>query len=234
MTEAVKPFNKTIQLAVFFDMDGTLLQTENVALPAVKDAFEHLKREGIYKGKTPTREQVLNVFGMTIEQIWNTLMPDASQVVREKANTLMLDYEIERLKNGEGKLYDGVFDVLTRLKENGIPVFVVSNGEKAYIEAVVKYTGLSMLFTDLYSAGRFQTKTKNDLVTKLLNDYRIEHAIMVGDRHSDVEAGKVNGLYTIACDFGFAKEGELDGADTCVTAFTDIVHIINSYIENLK
>ncbi|GED15869.1 HAD family hydrolase [Aneurinibacillus migulanus] len=234
MTEALKSSTGTIQLAVFFDMDGTLLQTENVALPAAKDAFENLKREGVYKGETPTREQILNVFGMTIEQIWNTLMPDASQEVKERANTLMLEYEIERLKNGEGKLYDGVFDALTRLKENGIPVFVVSNGEKAYIEAVVEHTGLSPLFTDLYSAGRFQTKTKNELVSRLLNDYCIKHAIMVGDRHSDVEAGKVNGLYTIACDFGFATEGELDGADTCVTAFADIMHIIDSYVENLK
>jgi phosphoglycolate phosphatase len=234
VAEATKVSTEPIELAVFFDMDGTLLQTENVALPAVKDAFDYLKREGLYDGEPPTREQLLHTFGMTVEQVWDKLMPEASKEVKEKANELMLEYEIERLKRREGKLYDGVLDVLRKLKEKGIPVFVVSNGEKAYIENVVENTDLSRLFTDLYSAGRFQTKTKNDLVAKLLADYNIKHAIMVGDRHSDIEAGKVNGLYTIACDFGFATQGELDGADECVTAFPNILPLIESHAQNLK
>lgn len=234
MTEVMKSSVGTIELAVFFDMDGTLLQTENVALPAAADAFEHLKQEGLYEGEVPTREQILNVFGMTVEQIWNTLMPGASDEVKEKANALMLHYEVERLKRKEGKLYDHVVQVLDNITERGIPVFVVSNGEEAYIEAVVENTGLTHLFTDLYSAGRFRTKTKNDLVAKLLADYRIQHAIMIGDRHSDVEAGKVNGLYTIACDFGFASAGELDEADECVTSFSQILSLVDKYARDLK
>ncbi|MBN6187428.1 HAD-IA family hydrolase [Aneurinibacillus sp. BA2021] len=234
MAERVNASADQIDLAVFFDMDGTLLQTEYVALPAAVDAFEQLKREGLYEGDIPTREQILNVFGMTVEQIWNTLMPGSSQEAKEKANALMLRYEVERLKRKEGKLYEQVTDVLQKLAERNIPLFVVSNGEEAYIDAVVENTGLSGLFTDLYSAGRFQTKTKNDLVAKLLADYRIKRAVMVGDRHSDIEAGNSNGLYTIACDFGFATEGELDGADRCITAFSEVLSVVDQYAKNLK
>jgi phosphoglycolate phosphatase-like HAD superfamily hydrolase len=72
---------------------------------------------------------------------------------------------------------------------------------------------------------------KSEALSPLLH---VQHAVMVGDRHSDIEAGKVNGLYTIACDFGFATEGELDGADDCVTAFPDILPLIEAYKESLK
>lgn len=147
--------------------------------------------------------------------------------------TIRVEVEIERLKKGEGKLYDGVLETLRTLKRQGLHMFVVSNGEKLYIETVVEETGLAPFFTDLYSAGRFQTKSKNDLVAVLLKDYTIEHAIMVGDRSSDIQAGRANGLYTIACNFGFAAPGELDGADAYVKQFSEIVPLIEERMKML-
>lgn len=112
---------------------------------------------------------------------------------------------------------------MEQLHAKGIPLFVASNGQKEYIEAICQEYALNPLLTDLYSAGRFRTRSKVDLVAKLIADYQVEQAVMVGDRHSDVEAGVKNGLFTIGCDFGFAKPGELDGANVVITQFPQLL-----------
>ena len=212
----------TIPIAVLFDMDGTLLQTEKLATPAFLRTFEDLRAQKLWGGPIPTERELTNVLGMTLDQLWNTLLPNASHDVKHTADRLMLEHESMLLKEGVTDLYPGVRQVLQDLKDSGAALFVASNGLEGYINEVCEYFELKSLFTDLYSAGRFRTKSKNDLVKKLLADYQIEQAIMVGDRHSDIEAGRSNGLKTIGCDFGFANPGELDHADVIVRKFEDI------------
>jgi phosphoglycolate phosphatase len=211
-----------IKYAVLFDMDGTLLQTEQLATPAFKRTFEDLRERKLWDGPTPSDDQLSNVLGMTITQLWDTLLPGAENHIKETANEWMLQHEKKLLQEGACDLYPGVREQLKLLYDKGIALFVVSNGLEEYIEAVCTQFDLHPLFTDLYSAGRFRTTSKHDLVAKLLAAYKIGQAVMVGDRHSDIEAGKKNGLFTIACDFGYAKPGELEGADITIRQFSEL------------
>lgn len=213
----------SIAHAVLFDMDGTLLQTEKLSTPAFQRTFQQLREKGMWEAPTPDEEELVNVLGMTIEQVWDKLLPGANEETRQAADKFLLENEITLIKERVTDLYPGVREILQSLHDRGIALFVASNGQEAYIDAICQEYGLKPLFTDLYSAGRFGTQTKNDLVAKLLADYQVKQAVMVGDRHSDVEAGTVNGLYTIGCDFGFAKEGELDGADVVITSFLQLL-----------
>ncbi|MGN7471801.1 HAD family hydrolase [Brevibacillus sp. SAFN-007a] len=209
--------------AIFFDMDGTLLQTEKLSTPAFLRTFERLREKGLWTGKTPSEEELVNVLGMTVEQIWKKLLPGASEEVVRAADAWLLEFEIALLQEKATDLYPGVRETLEQLHAQGIPLFVASNGQEKYMEAICREYELQSLLTDVYSAGRFGTRSKVDLVAKLIADYEIEQAVMVGDRHSDVEAGVKNGLFTIGCDFGFAKSGELDGANVVITQFPQLL-----------
>ncbi|MGE5703846.1 MAG: HAD-IA family hydrolase [Clostridia bacterium] len=215
-----------VPFAILFDMDGTLLQTEKLAVPAFQQTFEWLQQNGLWEKEIPGPDQLTNVLGMTLEKLWETLLPGTSQETKEMADRIMLEKELELLKEGVTDLYPGVRETLTELKQRGIQLFTASNGLEKYIDAVCDHFELKPLFTDLYSAGRFQTKSKVDLVAMVIRDYNIQQTVMVGDRHSDVEAGKMNGLFTIGCDFGFAKPGELDGADIIVRKFSQITQVL--------
>lgn len=217
---------KIIPFAVIFDMDGTLLKTEEVAVPAFKGTFEQLKKDGDFSGNIPTDEELMGVFGLTLEDIWNKLLPGQSDQVKKKADKLMLQKELDILKEGNTHLYPHVKEVLSKIKSKGISLFIASNGLEEYIKGVCDYFEITDWFVDLYSAGRFQIDSKDDLVAKLLQDYAVEKAIMVGDRKSDIQAGKENGLLTIGCTYGFAAEGELSGADYHVDYFQDVFPII--------
>ncbi|UOF91277.1 HAD-IA family hydrolase [Fodinisporobacter ferrooxydans] len=213
--------------AVIFDLDGTLFRAETILVPAYHRTFEQLRKEGLYTGDTPPEEKILGGLGMLLEQIWKRVMPDASALVYSRANELLLHYQLEELKQGTGKLYAGVETGINILYEQGYQLFVASNGLENYVKEVIRYSGLAPFFKALYSAGEFQTKSKVDLVRLLMETYSIRSAWMVGDRSSDVEAGKANGLYVVGCNYsGFGQEEELDGADLIISSFDCLVNEI--------
>lgn len=212
-----------IAYAVLFDMDGTLLQTEKLSTPAFQRTFQQLREQGMWNRPTPDKSELVNVLGMTVEQLWEKLLPNTNEETKQAADMYLLDNEIQLIKERITDLYPGVKETLQQLHEAGYALFIASNGQEAYIDAICEEYDLKPLMTDLYSAGRFRTSTKKDLVAKLLQDYEVEQAVMVGDRYSDIEAGLSNGLFTVGCDFGFAKQGELDGAHQIIRDFKELL-----------
>ncbi|OMF35917.1 haloacid dehalogenase [Paenibacillus sp. FSL H8-0548] len=213
--------------AVIFDMDGTLFETDTLLVPVHRRLFDTLRAEGLYEHETPPVERLLGCLGMVLEDIWREIMPDSSEAARKRADVLMLQYELEGLAAGEGTLYPYVEQTLRELKAHGVKLFVASNGLEEYVKGVAKYRGIAPLFDGLYSAGEYETLSKVDLVAQLLKDHGVKSAWMVGDRSSDVEAGKGNGLQTIGCAYAaYGQAAELAGADVLITDFRELTRLL--------
>ncbi len=215
-----KEFVKTI----IFDLDGTLFQSDTLAIPAFHDTMFRLQKEGLYPGPIPSDEVLKSMFGKTNDQIWAELLPGVSVAVVEKADEYMLYYEMLRLHRGEGRPYPGVSEVLQNFRQRDYRLCIASNGDQGYVTGVAEYH-FSGLFEAVYSAGGYQTRSKVDLVKLILQRFKDGEYIMVGDRSSDIEAGKKNGLLTIGCNYGFGKVEELVDADHLVTDFKQIVEL---------
>lgn len=219
--------------AMIFDMDGTLFQTETVLLPAYHRLFDTLREEGLYTAPTPPEERILGSLGMLLEEIWKIVMPDGSERAHERANELLLQLELEGLQGGDTLLYPAVKDTLEALKERGIRLFVASNGLEHYVKGVAEAHGILSLFDGLYSAGEHDTKSKVDLVEMLLQREGVNSAWMVGDRSSDVEAGKKNGLSVIGCAYaGFGVDQELEGSDILIDSFDQLLELYTNAPSN--
>lgn len=213
--------------AVIFDMDGTLFETDTLLVPVHQRVFETLREEKLYEQETPPVERLLSCLGMVLEDIWRQVMPDSSEAARKRADDLLLQYELEGLVLGEGELYPYVEQTLQKLKERGVKLFVASNGLEEYVKGVARYKGITELFDGIYSAGEYATVSKVDLVARLLQDHSIQTAWMVGDRSSDVEAGKENGLQAIGCAYAsYGRAAELDGADVLISDFRELIHLL--------
>lgn len=213
--------------AAIFDMDGTLFETDTLLVSVHRRVFETLKEEGLYTGEAPPVEKLLGCLGMLLEDIWKLLMPDGTAAARARADELLLRYELEGLQAGEGRLYPQVEETLRELKSRGVKLFVASNGLEGYVKGIAKYKGIDSLFDGLYSAGEYGTASKVDLVARLLQDHGLtaSDAIwMVGDRSSDVEAGRKNGLSAVGCAYAaYGKRSELEDADVLIADFRELL-----------
>ncbi len=213
--------------AIIFDMDGTLLETDTLLEPVHHRVFQTLREEQLYMNATPPIERLLSCLGMLLDDIWRKVMPDASEEARQRADELLLQYELEELEAGTGNLYPHVEATLQALQASGIKLFVASNGLEDYVKGIVKHKGLTDLFTGLYSAGEYETSTKVDLVARLLKDHNLQTAWMVGDRSSDVEAGKQNSLVAIGCAYAsYGQASEIEGADVLISDFRDLLKLL--------
>lgn len=216
--------NQTVE-AMIFDLDGTLFKAETLMLPAYHQTFEQLREEGLYTGPTPPEERILSALGMLLDDIWKKVMPEADKALRVRANDLLLKYQMVELEHGGGELYPQVAETLQELRERNVRLFVASNGLEGYVKSVVQAKGLHPLFEALYSAGEYKTSTKVELVKLLLQEHRVQSAWMVGDRSSDVEAGKENGLRVIGCRYAdFGDSHELDQADAVINSFSELLN----------
>ncbi|SFS85589.1 HAD family hydrolase [Marininema halotolerans] len=220
------------QAGIIFDMDGTLLQTEKVAVPAFHRTFRRLVDEGLYEGESPSDEKICSVFGMTSAAIWERLLPGASSQAKEQADQWWLEDELDCLAEGMGELYPGVRETLAELKDRGWVLVIASNGLAPYLQGILAHFDLHEYFLGVYSTAEQQVKDKTALIEGLLRETGIDKGYMVGDRQSDVEGGKGNGLPVIGCRYkgfpSFAKEGELDGADQVIHEFSQLKELISS------
>lgn len=216
--------------AIIFDMDGTLFQTETLAIPAFHRTFERLAQHGLDTGPLPTDERIASSFGMTSVDLWGHVLPEASEETREIADRWMLEEELLLLQEGKGVLYPNVREVLSQLDEAGWPLFIASNGTGPYVRGIVDAYGLNAWFKGIYTAGEYQTRAKEELVKRLMEDHQVTGGYMVGDRSSDVQAGKENGLMVIGCRYAgfpqFSEEKELQGADFLISSFTELLERI--------
>lgn len=215
--------------AMIFDMDGTLFKTETALLPAYHKMFDVLRAEGLYEGETPPERLILGSLGMLLEEIWKIVIPDADEKLRNRANDLLLELQLEVLKGGEALLYPDVKETLEQLRERGVRLFVASNGLEGYVKGVSAALGIEELFESQYSAGEYRTATKVLLVEMLLNTHGVKSAWMVGDRSSDVQAGRGNELGIIGCAYAdFGANHELEDADVLITEFSQLIELYDN------
>jgi len=216
--------------ACIFDLDGTLYQTERIAIPAFEKTFQDLRQQGKIEENDPTESMILSSFGLKGEQIWAELLPKADHELREEADRVFLKYEKELIHNGKGKFYPGVKKGLVHLKEQGWSLFIVSNGIPEYVNAVLASAALTELFTEILTLGNQPTVEKPDAVRDLIQRYSIKKGYVIGDRKSDVEAAKKNDLIAIGCKYKgfphFSKKGELNEADFIIQHFRELVEIV--------
>ncbi|WP_459502596.1 HAD family hydrolase [Bacillus sp. C1] len=207
--------------ALIFDMDGTLFQTDKILEISLDDTFNHLRSLNLWDTVTPI-DKYREIMGVPLPKVWEALLPDHSNEVRKQTDTYFLERLVENIRSGKGALYPNVKEVFNYLKENNCSIYIASNGLTEYLQAIVSYYNLDHWVTETCSIEQIQTLDKGDLVKTIIQKYDIKKAAVVGDRLSDINAAKDNGLVAIGCNFDFAQEDELVQADFVINDLMEL------------
>ncbi|XRG80776.1 HAD hydrolase-like protein [Rossellomorea sp. GAMAL-10_SWC] len=214
-----------MQQSLIFDMDGTLFQTDKILELSLNDTFNHLRSLNLWDTVTPI-EKYREIMGVPLPKVWEVLLPCYSKEVREQTDAYFQERLIENINNGKGGLYPNVKEIFTFLKYNNYSIYIASNGLTDYLNAIVKYYKLDNWITETFSIQQIQTLNKGDLVKTIVNKYEIKSGAVIGDRLSDINAAKDNGLTAIGCNFDFSQEDELKQADFVID---DLIQLKNFF-----
>ncbi len=190
---------------VFFDIDGTLNETDRYAVAAYQKA---LKKRGI----DASREDVIACIGMSPEGIIERIFGTLDDREREEWRADIKKYEFAIMEE-TARTFEGIPEALAELKERGYKLVICSNAYPEHIEKVLDVLGIRRYFDIIGSLDMGNSKVET--LKNLLKKYRPEAACLAGDRKFDIEAARTNGIPVIGCAYGYAPE-EIQTADIVV------------------
>ncbi len=209
---------------VVFDLDGTLWDSSyQVGL-----AWNHVfSLYGVDLRLTPDNMKVM--MGRTVPEIGEALLPDIDVAQRNRILKDCCEEENRRLRLFGGALYDGVTDTLEILSSR-MPLFVVSNCEKGYINAFLEYHNMARLVKDHECIG-CTGLCKGDNIRLIMQRNGLSDAIYVGDTQRDMLSAAQAGVSFIRAGYGF---GGMFNAEYCIDAICELPQMIDCIFNNNK
>lgn len=203
---------------VAFDMDGTLLNSGDFGVRAIRLAFERLMESGELPGleTVPADDDIRAQIGKPPYEFYKALLPEPLKHKDSQLHAQAGANEREFLMQGTGHLFEGARDVLADLHARGLKLLLVSNCSTDYMDAVVEAFGLDELFAFRSPAGRSPDVSKPGELKRGLNEIGVKVGVMVGDRVHDLQAARDNGLWFVGCTYGYGPREELAGADALI------------------
>lgn len=214
--------------ACIFDMDGTVANTINSIAYFANNA---LNSEGLPSIDIDKYKHLVGNGARTlVERMLKTVGADAKlfDKVFAKYST---DYENDFLYLTEP--YEGILDMLKRLKEKGITTAILSN--KPHSTAIKVNDALfGSTLIDLCYGARDGINLKPDPagIFEILKELGLkkEECLYIGDTATDMKTGKSAGLYTVGVLWGFRERDELEknGSDAIISHPSELIEIINN------
>lgn len=194
--------------AVLFDLDGTLLDTNELIYTSFVKTFKDKLNIELKK------EEVTQFFGIPLGD------PFKKYTNSENVDELVAYYREynEAIHDTMCFAFDGVKELLTSLRDKGIKIAIVTSKRRELAERGMKIAGIYD-FMDVIITPESTTKHKpnGDPAIKACNDLGIDpsEAIMVGDSPFDIHCGKNAGCKTCGVNYTFIdlnvlKESEPD------------------------
>jgi phosphoglycolate phosphatase len=192
---------------VLFDLDGTLTN------PKV--------------GITVTMQHALRAVGVIVddpdELTWCIGPPIIDNFARfgvtgDRAIDALAAYRerYDRVGAYENVVFDGIPELLAGLAEDGRRLAVATSKAEHSARAILEHFGLAQHFEFIGGASADSVRSvKADVVAYVLGHLGNPDpttAVMVGDRHHDIDGARLNHLGSIAVTWGFAEPGELEAA----------------------
>lgn len=175
--------------ALLFDLDGTLIDTNDLIITSFKYTFEK------YLNFIPTESEILNLFGQPLEKALISYIEDD-----DRRNEFINVY---RKYNGEkhdslAKSFEGVREALQELGKE-FKIAVVTSKRRSMACRGLELFGLDQLVDVLITPEDTENHKPDGEPAQYacsILGVKPEEAIMVGDSHNDILCGKNAGAKT--------------------------------------
>ena len=189
--------------AVFFDMDGTLIDSKADLAATVN----HTRRDlGLAEW---TMEDILQHVGLGAKHLLAHAIPERANDV-EQLWTIFRSHYAEHMIEAV-KLYPGVAQTIAELHDRGWLLGINTAKPNFATHAILEKFGLKRYFGNAIIAGGDCAEMKPSVLplrecASRMGGHRLSsHDWMVGDNWTDVQCGVNGGIKSAFCTYGFGK-----------------------------
>lgn len=184
--------------AILWDLDGTLLDTTEGVVSAVKYAISELKLPQLDEKSIksfvgpPIQDSFIREYGMSKEE------------AQEAANMFRSAYSTKFLL--QAKLYPGILEVLKTCHEIGYRMAIATYKRHDYATKISEYFGL-MNYCDFIQGGDNNNLLKKsdiiDICIKEMGFSSLDRIVLIGDSEYDAVGAEQAGINFIGVTYGF-------------------------------
>lgn len=212
---------------VLFDLDGTISESAGGIRKSLEHAITALGKP------LPNLDDYTLYIGPPLIDTFRNVC-HFSEEDSQKGVELYRSFYDEKGKH-INNLYDGIKDVLLKLKENGAKIAVCSSKYEKFAEEIVKNLGVSDCFDAVCgSTLDGSRKDKKDLipyaVKSLGGDFNSEkeNTVMLGDTYFDARGARQCGVDFIGVEYGYGSIQAMkdEGAEVFAKTPADLLPLL--------
>lgn len=216
--------NAALKLVVF-DMDGTLIDSQEFIIAAMQRGFEAAGHA------PPADAAILAIVGLSLPEAVRKLSPDLEEAEVHRIADLykhsFVQLRAERGGEGAARMYEGARSALDQLHGKPEVLLGVATGKaRRGLDHALDTHDLGKYFLTAQTADDHPSKPHPSMLHKAIRDTGAEaaHAVMIGDTTYDIEMGRAAGYRTIGVSWGYHASDSLrdSGADHIITHFDQL------------
>ncbi|HWX65590.1 MAG TPA: HAD hydrolase-like protein [Rhodanobacter sp.] len=198
-----------------FDLDGTLIDSEHGITACVKHALARLDVPA------PAHEELRRWIGPPLRHSFAPLLDHDAQRIETA-----VEYYHERFNTHgwrEHAIYPGIEELIERLLAAGHQLAVVTSKPQQHAAPIIAHLPFGDAFLRLYGPHPDSAHSeKASMIATALVDFACKptDAVMIGDRHFDIDGAVVNHVRGIGVLWGFGSRTELEQAGANAIAAT--------------
>lgn len=208
---------------VIFDVDGTLIDSQNMIVTAMERAF------AAHNLVAPVRSDILSIVGLSLETAMRALITEEEHGL---AGPLAEAYkaafsDLRRSREHQEPLFDGALEVLDRLAQRDDIMLGIATGKsRRGVNAIMDLHSLHGRFVTIQTADDHPSKPDPSMVRQAMVETGVlpQQTFMIGDTTFDVEMARGAGARALGVSWGYHATEALTaaGADHVLAHFSDL------------
>lgn len=198
-----------IYTAVIFDLDGTLVDSAGDIAEAVNLTLQQC---GLPRVPEAT---VRGWIGDGVRSLVTTALAEGGSALPAEQVMPMFMQHYRACLLRSPRLYDGVIEALTQLRQQGMPIAICTNKPAAMVPPLLEHLRIAEFFSHVLGGDSLpQRKPAAEPLLHLARAFNLapQQCLMVGDSATDLGAANNAGMPIALVRYGYPRELDVDSA----------------------